>query len=175
MHQPQDDIAQEFFRIGREIRDQFLQYSPVPGLSPGQFQMLCAIYHRKHGFCPCGAETEQSDASGVQIGELAQRMRCAVPTVSQRADELEALGYLERRRSPQDRRAVYLVFTPKARVLMDRVMQLYDGFGRQLAQRLGEEQLLAFLQTLNDLKTAIAAQQAEITAALAAQDTEKEH
>lgn len=209
MHQCSDPYAQELFRVGREIRSLFVDHSPVPELSAGQYQMMCFLYHAEHGHCArtgactaeaAGSEAPQNpgaadaagappdagacsgaeaplsapDAAGIRISELAQRMHNAVPTISQRADELEALGYLERRRSRQDRRTVYLVLTPAGRTLMERALALYAHFGERLVARMGEARLQEFLLTLNDLKLAIAAEQAEISASLAAEDTEKE-
>ncbi|WP_458863603.1 MarR family winged helix-turn-helix transcriptional regulator [Acidaminobacterium chupaoyuni] len=171
MPQFNDPYVQELFRVGREIRNLFVQQSPVAELSAGQFQMMCSLYHTQRGFCPhCDGA---GDEGGMKITELAHRMHNAVPTISQRADELEALGYLQRQRSRQDRRTVYLVMTPEGQALMKRAMARYSHFGEHLVARLGEERLHVFLETLNDLKIAIAAEQAEILAS-AADDTTKE-
>ena len=56
---------------------------------------------------------------------------------------------------------------------MTRARALYADFGQRMVARLGDEELRSFLKTLNDLKAAIAAEQAEFTAA-AAQATKKE-
>lgn len=174
MNQPDSPTAQELFRVGAEIRDMFVHYSPVPELSPGQFHMLWVLGH----VGGCGPCMQREDAAvptenGVKITDLAQKMHNAVPTISQRADELEALGYIERCRGKKDRRAVYLVPTEKGRALMTRARALYADFGQRMVARLGDEELRSFLKTLNDLKAAIAAEQAEFTAA-AAQATKKE-
>lgn len=178
--QDNDARARELFAIGGEIRELFFHYSPLPELSPAQFQMMRNLYqfsqaHRgeaARGHCPpfaamaCGG----ADAEGLKVTDLARMMRNAPPTVSQRADELEQLGYLARRRGSRDRRAVYLALTPSGEALMQRAVRLYDHLSQRLVARLGDAQFTEFLATLNNLKDALAAEQAEFAAALAAEE-----
>jgi len=184
--------AAQLMRIGAEIRDLFVHYSPLPELSPAQFQILRLLYQAGErgvpGCCPpfaahtaaaagfpCGAggtaRAVPPGETGLRITALARLLGNTPPTVSQHADELERRGYLARRRSAGDRRAVCLELTPQGRALMERAMELYDHLGRRLVARLGDEQFDTFLLTLNNLKNALVAEQAEFAAALAAGQT----
>ena len=42
--QDNDARARELFAIGGEIRELFFHYSPLPELSPAQFQMMRNLY-----------------------------------------------------------------------------------------------------------------------------------
>lgn len=178
---PGDVRARQLFAIAGEIREMFFRYSPLPELNPSQFQMMRLIWQMENGclFHGIGAPADDPQP-GAKITELARRMRNAAPTVSQRADELETMGYVERRRSSADRRAVYLTLTPRGNALMRRSMQLYDHLGRRLVARLGDEEFDRFLETLNNLKNALAAEEADFSEELArgkdtgAQAAEKE-
>lgn len=171
-----DQRTRELFATAAEIKDLFFNYSPLPQLSHGQFLMLRHIYLFENDQCPFGAAPPglSDGEGGIKITALAKLMRNAPPTVSQKADDLERLGYIERRRGRRDRRAVYVSLTPRGQTLMARAMQLYDHLGRRVVARLGDEQIRVFVQTLQNLKDALAAEQAEFAAALARGGTEGE-
>lgn len=163
-----DQRTRELFATAAEIKDLFFNYSPLPELSHGQFLMLRHIYQFENDQCLFAAEEEPPGGEGgLKITALAKLMRNAPPTVSQKADDLERLGYLQRRRGRRDRRAVYVSLTPQGQALMARAMRLYDHLGRRVVARLGDQQIRVFVETLRNLKEALAAEQAEFAAALA--------
>jgi len=181
-----DPQMQELFRITRETRELLFSYSPLPELSAVQFHMLFMIF-QKDKIAQCTEEkdkkkqpgkragrTRQPDSAedrvpGLKITDLARMMHNSTPTVSERASELENLGYIERSRSSQDRRIVYLSLTEEGLRLMSRAAQLYDNLGSRIAERIGREEFDHFLATLSELKTALAAEEADFAASLAAE------
>ncbi|MDD2992278.1 MAG: MarR family winged helix-turn-helix transcriptional regulator [Pygmaiobacter sp.] len=162
-----DPRVRELFQAAGEIRDLFVNYSPLPELSQGQFVLMRHLYvFETHGCAmphlPPGAYDAQEH--GLKITALAGLMRNAPPTISQKVDELEALGYIQRRRGKRDRRAVYVSLTDEGRTLVKEAVRLYDHLGRKVVNRLGEEQINTFIATLHDLKTAITAEQDHFSA-----------
>lgn len=55
------------------------------------------------------------------VGELAQRLKLAQPTVTRAVSALEADGLIEARRSPEDQRSKRLALTPAGEALMVRI------------------------------------------------------
>ena len=88
---------------------------------------------------------------GCRMGELAARLGVTRPAVSQLADQLQALGLVERTRDPADGRAVVVVPTaavrrgwPIARAAVDRV----EGRWRS---ELGERRFRALTDSVSRL------------------------
>lgn len=165
-----DPRVRELFQAAAEIRDLFVNYSPLSELSQGQFFLMRHLYmFEAHGCAmphlPPGTYDEQEH--GLKITALAGLMRNAPPTISQKVDELEALGYIQRRRSKRDRRAVYVSLTDKGRSLVKEAVTIYDSLGRKVVDRLGDEKINDFIATLRDLKAAIAAEQDHFSAEFA--------
>jgi len=165
-----DPRVRELFQAASEIRDLFVNYSPLSELNQGQFFLMRHLYmFEAHGCAmphlPPGTYDEQEH--GLKITALAGLMRNAPPTISQKVDELEALGYIQRRRSKRDRRAVYVSLTDKGRSLVKEAVTIYDSLGRKVVDRLGDEKISDFIATLRDLKAAIAAEQDHFSAEFA--------
>lgn len=57
----------------------------------------------------------------IAVGELAERLQLAQPTVTRALGPLERDGFIEGRRTPGDQRSKRLVFTEKGRALMARI------------------------------------------------------
>lgn len=57
----------------------------------------------------------------IAVGELAERLQLAQPTVTRALGPLERDGFIETRRTPGDQRSKRLVFTDKGRGLMARI------------------------------------------------------
>lgn len=57
----------------------------------------------------------------IAVGELAERLQLAQPTVTRALGPLERDGFIETRRTPGDQRSKRLVFTDKGRALMARI------------------------------------------------------
>jgi DNA-binding MarR family transcriptional regulator len=94
---------------------------------------------------------------GASISTLARAASLGQPTVSGIVDRLEAQGLVRRKRSTEDRRAVFVRVTPKgARVLGKAPSLLQDRFRSELS-RLEEwerTQILALLQRLASMMDA---------------------
>lgn len=63
-------------------------------------------------------------AENVRQAALAERLEIQPITLARQLDRLEAAGWVERRPDPDDRRAVRLHLTPKAKPLIDRITAL---------------------------------------------------
>jgi DNA-binding MarR family transcriptional regulator len=56
-------------------------------------------------------------ATGIQVSELTQLAHVRKQTMAQAVDELEQLGYVERRPDPNDRRARLVFLTPRGELV----------------------------------------------------------
>ncbi len=54
---------------------------------------------------------------GISVSELAKRAHVRKQTMAQAVDELEAMGYVERRPDPMDRRARLVILTSRGRAV----------------------------------------------------------
>jgi len=94
---------------------------------------------------------EANRVSGSSISALARAANLGQPTVSGILDRLESQGLVRRKRSPDDRRSVFVAVTAKgARVLADAPSLLQDRFRTELAglEEWERTQMLALLQRL---------------------------
>jgi len=73
-------------------------------------------------------------AEGIQVSELAQLARVRKQTMAQAVDQLERLGYVERRPDPSDRRARLVVLTPRG----DAVRPVGTAAGRRVEEHWAE-------------------------------------
>lgn len=92
---------------------------------------------------------------GSTVSELTKRAHVRKQTMTQAVEELEALGYVERRPDPRDRRARLVVLTPRGR----RVQPLAMRAGAQVEARW---QQAAGAEEINRLRAGLA----ELLAAL---------
>jgi DNA-binding MarR family transcriptional regulator len=106
------------------------------GLSPHQARALLVLDRRhRHG------------DTGARVSELAGRLQVAPRSATEVADALEALGLLERRPDPGDRRAVRLTLTEQGRhVAAELHRERHRSAARLLSVLSGEER--AQLRTL---------------------------
>jgi DNA-binding MarR family transcriptional regulator len=70
--------------------------------------------------------------------ELADRLRISGPVVVEMVDALEALGFVERRRDPADRRSNALVVTDAGRAVLEHASSRLEEATRALAEPIGE-------------------------------------
>jgi DNA-binding MarR family transcriptional regulator len=54
---------------------------------------------------------------GIRVSELAKRAHVRKQTMAQAVDELEQMGYVERRADPRDRRARLVLLTPRGKAV----------------------------------------------------------
>jgi DNA-binding MarR family transcriptional regulator len=95
-----------------------------------------------------GAVIAHLDEEGTRATELARRSGRHKQVIGRIVDELEALGYVERRPEEVDRRAKLVVPTERGR----EVMRLSDGIVRDIERRvariLGKDKFNDFRETL---------------------------
>lgn len=65
---------------------------------------------------------ENLDPEGTRLTVLARRARMTHPSMVELVGRVEALGYVERRPDPTDRRARIVRFTPRGRTLQQRAL-----------------------------------------------------
>ncbi|WP_433053454.1 MarR family winged helix-turn-helix transcriptional regulator [Dactylosporangium sp. CS-033363] len=95
-----------------------------------------------------GAVLAYLDPAGTRATELAAQSGQHKQVIGTLVDELEQLGYVERRPDPQDRRAKLVVPTAAGRDLLDRSRAILAGIEAQHAADVGEEAYAAFKAVL---------------------------
>jgi DNA-binding MarR family transcriptional regulator len=86
-----------------------------------------------------GAVIAHLDEDGTRATELARRSGRHKQVVGRIVDELEALGYVERRPEPADRRAKLVVPTERGRAVMRLSDEVIADIERRQAKALGKE------------------------------------
>jgi DNA-binding MarR family transcriptional regulator len=89
----------------------------------------------------------------IRMGDLAARFEVAPRSATSMIDSLEALGLVERRADPTDRRSVLVGLTPEGVALMARMGKLRRASAETLFGRLTQakqEQLLDILTVLSE-------------------------
>jgi DNA-binding MarR family transcriptional regulator len=81
------------------------------------------------------------DTEGTRVGTLAQRMGVTRQAASQRLQEIEALGYLERVPDPKDGRAVIARHTPAGRRILLTAIEVMLGIEDEYEKILGRDGL----------------------------------
>lgn len=95
-----------------------------------------------------GAVMAHLDDDGTRATELARRSGRHKQIVGRIVDELEALGYVERRPEPADRRAKLVLPTERGRELMAFSDEVIREIERRLAEELGARGYEEFRQRL---------------------------
>lgn len=91
------------------------------------------------------------DADGVRATELARRARRHKQIVGRLVDQLEELGYVERRPDPADRRAKLVVPTERGLDEQRQADEILADIERRHAEELGEAAYAQFRRTLMKL------------------------
>jgi len=92
----------------------------------------------------------------ITMGELCDRLYLACSTATDLIDRMEKNGLLERRRDVDDRRVIRLRPTPKAKEVIDRVIQARRRYVKSILTKLEKkdiETLARSLQQLHSLMT----------------------
>lgn len=98
-----------------------------------------------------GAVLAYLRADGIRATELARLSGQHKQVVGKNVDELEALGYVERRPDPVDRRAKLLVPTERGLREMRRADAIMAEIGERHRHRLGPEAYAIFLENLRSV------------------------
>ncbi|MEU8384545.1 helix-turn-helix domain-containing protein [Streptosporangium sp. NPDC048865] len=98
-----------------------------------------------------GAVLAYLDPEGVRATELSRLSGQSKQIVGILVDELEALGYVERRPDPRDRRAKLICPTGRGLAQMRAADAVMTAIQRRHARRLGQENYDEFKRMLNDI------------------------
>jgi DNA-binding MarR family transcriptional regulator len=91
------------------------------------------------------------DWRGSRLTDLAARANMTLPAMSELVDDLQRLGYLERRQDPTDGRAKLIRPTRKGRHLMADGLRAVREIEAQYATVVGDERFAALVTALEDL------------------------
>jgi MarR family transcriptional regulator, organic hydroperoxide resistance regulator len=108
-----------FFRTTRRLRSRAGK-QPLEGLSLPQYHLLEAL----------------RDEDELSVGVLAEAAGVAPPTASRMLDCLARDGFVERRHSETDRRAVLISLTPSGRTAVEAAHDQVNGFRRRVFEAL---------------------------------------
>jgi DNA-binding MarR family transcriptional regulator len=78
---------------------------------------------------------------GIQVAELARLARVRKQTMAQTVEQLERLGYVERRPDPADRRARLVALTPRGEAVRPVGVAAGRQVEQQWAELIGEDEL----------------------------------
>ncbi len=93
---------------------------------------------------------------GITQGALAARLRIEAPTLVRTLDWLEAQGFVERRVTPQDRRAKTIHLTKKAHPVVLRIEEEAAGVRAEILAGIPEEELALCLAVLQRVAAGLA-------------------
>jgi DNA-binding MarR family transcriptional regulator len=97
---------------------------------------------------PHGVVLAHLDPEGTRATELARRSRRPKQLIGRAIDELEQLGYVERRPEPGDRRAKLIVPTARGRQLMEISDEIVRDIEQRPANALGQDAYQDFKDAL---------------------------
>ncbi|MFC9395936.1 MarR family winged helix-turn-helix transcriptional regulator [Streptomyces sp. NPDC057027] len=121
--------------LGALASDRFAARVEAIGLKPKHAGLLAAL----------------DAGSGASQQELAARLGVAPSLIVVLADQLQALGAVERVRDPQDRRRQVLTLTPEGRRLLTRCAEAAEEADAELTAGLGDAQRAALTDALRTL------------------------
>ncbi|REE97514.1 MarR family winged helix-turn-helix transcriptional regulator [Thermomonospora umbrina] len=98
-----------------------------------------------------GAVLAYLDVEGTRATDLARRSNQHKQVIGKLVDELEALGYVERRPDPDDRRAKLVVPTERGLDQMTRSDAIMAGLEQRHAQAVGAEVYAEFKRVLHEV------------------------
>ncbi|MBW2358587.1 MAG: MarR family transcriptional regulator [Deltaproteobacteria bacterium] len=120
--------------MSRITKERLTQY----GLTPTQFFLLTALY----------------EEDGILISALAKKVALDRATLTGLLDRLERDGLTERRADPEDRRAIMVHLTVKAKGLREDLTELYHDNNGMFLSLLTQEEKEVFERVVNKLETA---------------------
>jgi DNA-binding MarR family transcriptional regulator len=126
-----------FFRTTRRLRSRAGK-QPLEGLSLPQYHLLEAL----------------RDDDELTVGVLAEAAGIAPPTATRMLDCLARDGYVERRHSETDRRAVLVSLTPSGRIAVQAAHEQASAWRRRVFESLEpaeREQAAALLNRLSEV------------------------
>jgi DNA-binding MarR family transcriptional regulator len=91
------------------------------------------------------------DTEGTSISALARRTGVTRQAASQQIAALERAGYVQRRASETDGRAVIIVQTPRGRALLADALDIVEDLEAFYAEHLGQARLASLKKSLSSL------------------------
>lgn len=118
-----------------QIFEEFFEYFAATGFSPAEHSVLITV----------------RDNPFVTQSEVATALRIQLPNLVKILLKLETKGFIKRRRSTRDKRAVELVLTARGEQAALQAAQMADDFNRLTLAPLSEKERKQFLLTLSRL------------------------
>jgi len=91
------------------------------------------------------------EEDGLRMGEIARRARISKQTMTTMVRLCERAGLVERRRDPQDGRAMLVHLTGKAKRFLPAAERVLGRLERDVAQTLGDRRLASLRRSLKEL------------------------
>lgn len=88
---------------------------------------------------------------GISIGELVERIFLDSSTLTGIIDRMERSGYVERRDNPDDRRAILVFLTTKAREVGPSMLKFADDLDAKLREPFSTQEIEEFERVLKTL------------------------
>ena len=120
----------------------------------------CAALFRQEELTPLGLKSCHSSylaaictSPGITQDQLARRIFINKSNVARQLAILEEDGYVERRQAPDDKRAIQVFPTQKARDAMPEIIRIFRVWESFVAQDLSEEERKALAAMLEKMKS----------------------
>ena len=126
-----------------QIFEEFFQYFSQAGFSPAEHSVLITI----------------RDNPFVTQSEVASALRIQLPNLVKILLKLETKGFIKRKRSTRDKRAVELVLTARGEQVAVQAAKMADDFNRRTLSPLSDNEQKQFLLMLSRLVHARANEQ----------------
>ncbi|MCI0443169.1 MarR family transcriptional regulator [bacterium] len=120
------------------------------GISPQQYNILRILR---------GAETE-----GLPTLEIANRLLEKSPGITRFIDQMEILGFIERKRSTTDRRQVFCVITKSGLNLIGKMDNAVDSWDHGSLSMLSQKELKTLIATLDRIRLHYTKQESKVSA-----------
>jgi DNA-binding MarR family transcriptional regulator len=130
--------AQKLLDALMRFRKLHHHHQPVGGLRQSEFWVLVTLTR--------GRENKEP---GVRVSELARRLDVATPTATQMVIRLEEAGYVERKRSTEDGRIVYVALTQKGSETVENVHRHVVSQFEAVVDFLGKKDSESLAELLN--------------------------
>lgn len=91
------------------------------------------------------------DLGGTRLTRLAERANMTPQAMGELVDDLERLGYVERRPDPSDRRAKLVTLTRRGRACMRAAYEVIAGIEADLERLLGRRRLSDLRRSLREI------------------------
>ncbi len=144
MHVQDDDMDLLFSSMHRIRRLGHVLSPAYNGLTRSQFHMLRTLHFHKEKF-----------GTGLKINELAAHLEQAAPSVSQRINDLEDLGYVVRKFDKADRRSTYVHLTEAGSKVVEDSFKTMLQTMEQVKDTMGKENIREFARLANLLADSI--------------------